>query len=97
MFVDFTADWCATCKVNELTSLRSADVAAAFAEVNAAYLVGDWTNHNADIAQVLAEHDTAGVPLYLVYSARGGEPEKLPQVLTTGIVKAALKRAAGKS
>jgi len=97
VFVDFTADWCATCKVNELTSLRSADVAAAFAEVNAAYLVGDWTNHNADIAQVLAEHDTAGVPLYLVYSARGGEPEKLPQVLTTGIVKAALKRAAGKS
>ncbi|MEI7932426.1 MAG: thioredoxin family protein, partial [Alphaproteobacteria bacterium] len=94
VFVDFTADWCITCKVNEKTSLSSAGVAAAFTQANAAYLVGDWTNRNADIAKVLAEHDTAGVPLYLMYPAGGGEPEKLPQFLTEGIVKAALQKAA---
>ncbi len=97
VFVDFTADWCATCKVNEVTSLHSASVAAAFAQANAAYLVGDWTNHDAAIAKVLAEHDTLGVPLYLVYPAKGGEPEKLPQLLTEGIVKTALKRASGRA
>jgi thiol:disulfide interchange protein/DsbC/DsbD-like thiol-disulfide interchange protein len=97
VFVDFTADWCITCKVNETTSLSSAGVAQAFASTNAAYLVGDWTNRNADIAKVLAEHNTAGVPLYLVYPAGGGDPEKLPQFLTEGIVKTALQKAAKKT
>ncbi len=97
VFVDFTADLCATCKVNEAVSLSSAGVAAAFTDANAAYLVGDWTNHNAEIAKVLAQHDTLGVPLYLVYPAKGGEPEKLPQLLSEGVVKAALKRASGKA
>ena len=95
VFVDFTADWCITCKVNEGTSLSSAGVAAAFTENNAAYLVADWTNRDEAIAKALAEHGRASVPLYLMYGPKG-EPEVLPQMLTEGVVKAALTRAAAK-
>ena len=95
VFVDFTADWCVTCKVNEKTSLASKGVADAFVAANAAYLVADWTNRDATIAAALAEHDRAGVPLYLMYPANGGAPKILPQLLTEGLVKAALKEAAG--
>jgi thiol:disulfide interchange protein DsbD len=86
VFVNFTAAWCVTCKVNEIAALTSPRVTQAFAEANVAYLVGDWTNRDDAIAQALAEHGRAGVPLYLYYPADGGEPVVLPQVLTEGLV-----------
>ena len=48
----------------------------------------------ARFAAELARHGRSGVPLYLVYPANGGEPEVLPQLLTVGMVSAALERAA---
>lgn len=97
VLVNFTAAWCVTCQVNEGAALSSPAVADAIAKAHAVYLKGDWTNQDAAIAAALAEHGRAGVPLYLVYPAGGGEPEVLPQLLTPGIVKAALDRAAAKN
>jgi thiol:disulfide interchange protein len=96
VMVNFTAAWCVTCQVNEGAALSSPTVADTLARTKAVYLKGDWTNQDAAIAAALAEHGRAGVPLYLVYPAGGGEPEVLPQLLTPGIVKAALERAAAK-
>ena len=78
------------------TSSSASSFAAAsdaFAAKGVTYLVGDWTNRNADIAAALAEHGRAGVPLYLVYPAGGGEAAVLPQILTEDVVLAALKTA----
>ena len=52
---------------------RPARVAEAFKRTNAAYLKGDWTNRDAEIAAALAAQGRAGVPLYLVYPAKGGD------------------------
>ena len=93
VFVNFTADWCVTCKVNERTSLSSAATAAAFEAANAVYLVGDWTLRDDAIAAELERHGRSGVPLYLAYPAGGGAPVVLPQLLTEGAVTAALKKA----
>jgi thiol:disulfide interchange protein DsbD len=95
VFVNFTAAWCVTCQVNERLALGSPEVAKALAEVGGVYLKADWTNHNAEIAKLLAEHGRAGVPLYLVYGSGGGDPKVLPQLLTPGQVASAI-RAAGK-
>jgi len=97
VFVDFTAAWCITCQVNEQVALSSPRVADAFAQADAAYLKADWTRRDPAIAQALAEHGRAGVPLYLVYDARGGEPAVLPQVLTEGTVISAVRKAARRS
>ncbi|MFC7691993.1 thioredoxin family protein [Paeniroseomonas aquatica] len=43
VFVNLTAAWCITCKVNEQLVLRTDPVQAAFAGRNLAYLKGDWT------------------------------------------------------
>jgi thiol:disulfide interchange protein DsbD len=86
VFVNFTAAWCVTCKINEAAALTKPNVARAFAEANVAYLVGDWTNRDDAIAEALAEHGRAGVPLYLYYPADGGEPVVLPQVLSEALV-----------
>ena len=55
------------------------------------YMVVDWTNYDAEIAEFLARYGRNGVPLYLVYSGEAGaEPQILPQLLTPGIVLDAL-------
>jgi thiol:disulfide interchange protein DsbD len=94
VLVNFTADWCLSCKTNEATALSSRRVARALERANAAYLVADWTRRDAAIAAELAHHGRSGVPLYLAYPADGGEPEVLPQLLTEGQVIASLDRAA---
>jgi thiol:disulfide interchange protein len=95
IFVDFTARWCATCQVNKRLALESDEVKKAFADLNVVFLVADWTNRDAVIAEALAEHDRAGVPLYLVYPATGGPAVVLPQMLSPGLVVKAVKDAAG--
>jgi len=95
VLVEFTADWCVTCKINEGTSLATARTARTLAETNTAYLVGDWTRRDDAIAEELARHGRSGVPLYLLYPAGGGAPRILPQILTEGLVVEALKDAAG--
>jgi thiol:disulfide interchange protein/DsbC/DsbD-like thiol-disulfide interchange protein len=86
VFVDFTAAWCVTCKVNEATTLQTTAVRNAFRRHEITYLVGDWTNRNADIAKALAEHGRAGVPLYLYYPPGNGAPVVLPQILSEAVI-----------
>jgi thiol:disulfide interchange protein DsbD len=93
VFVNLTAAWCITCKVNEQLVLRTTPVQAAFATGDIAYLKGDWTRGDAAIGALLREHGREGVPLYLVYPAGGGAPQLLPQVLTEGIVLRAVAAA----
>lgn len=96
VFVNYTAAWCVTCQVNEKVALSTQGVADALRRTGAVYLKADWTRKDADIAAELAAHGRAGVPLYLVYPAGGGEPAVLPQLLTEGIIAKALGKAAGK-
>jgi thiol:disulfide interchange protein len=94
VMVDFTADWCVTCKVNEKTALGGQRLADAFKAQDAVLLKADWTRRDATIAAALAEHGRAGVPLYLVYPKGGGAPVILPQLLTEGLVIEAVEKAA---
>jgi len=94
VMVDFTADWCVTCKVNEGTALKGQRLVDAFKASDAVLLRADWTKRDAVIAAALAEHGRAGVPLYLVYPKGSGEPVILPQLLTEGLVIEAIEKAA---
>lgn len=89
IFVNFTADWCLTCKVNEKAVLGRDSMRREFEKRNVAELVGDWTRPDPVITQALARFGRSGVPLYLVYP-EGGEPQLLPQILTAEIVIEAL-------
>lgn len=97
VFVNFTAAWCITCLANERVALSRQEVKDAFAQLGIVYLKADWTNRNAVIAQALAEHGRAGVPLYLFYPGRAdAQAEILPQLLTPDSLIAAAERAAGR-
>ena len=96
VFVNMTADWCVTCKANERAVLATEAFRAARERTGAVYLKGDWTNVDPAITAYLAEHGAVGVPFYAVYPADGGAPEVLPNLLTSGLVEAALARAAAR-
>jgi thiol:disulfide interchange protein DsbD len=93
VFVDFTAAWCITCQVNERVALSSPAIAQTFARAGATYMKADWTSRDPAITRALADHGRAGVPLYLVYPAKG-EPKVLPQLLSEGMVREAIETAA---
>jgi len=90
IFVDFTAAWCVTCKVNEKLVLNTTKVQTLFEETDTAFLVADWTNKDDEIAAELATYGRAGVPLYLVYSNNSVSPVILPQTLTYKVIKEAI-------
>ena len=90
IFVNFTADWCLTCKVNERAVLSRDSVRDAFAKQHVAEMVGDWTRPDPVITQALARFGRSGVPLYLVYR-EGGEAQVLPQILTPELLIEALQ------
>ena len=86
VFVDFTADWCLTCKVTEATVLNTGTVQNLFSTTKTTLFQADWTSQNPEITQELARHNRKGVPLYLLYLPNK-EPEILPQLLTPGLLK----------
>ena len=90
VFVDMTADWCITCKVNEKAVLHTDAFTQLLKETGTVYLVGDWTNQDPAISAYLDQYDTPGVPLYVVYPDGAGEGRKLPQLLTHDIMRKAL-------
>lgn len=92
VFVDFTAAWCVTCKVNERLVLNTQLTKALFAETGTVKMIADWTNKDDAIAQELARHGRSGVPLYLVYRADNNavNPQVLPQVLSQSVLEDAL-------
>ncbi|RZJ98092.1 MAG: thiol:disulfide interchange protein [Brevundimonas sp.] len=92
VLINFTADWCVTCKINERTSLTSPGVKRAMSRTNAVYLVGDWTRRDDAITAELERRGRSGVPLYLLYRPGQAEPEVLPQLLTEGVVVEALEK-----
>jgi thiol:disulfide interchange protein/DsbC/DsbD-like thiol-disulfide interchange protein len=94
-FVDLTAAWCVTCLVNERVALDQAAVRDGFRRAGVTYLVGDWTRADPDITAYLKSHGRDGVPLYVFYPPRGGQPVTLPQILTPGLVLSTIGASAG--
>ena len=95
VFLDFTAAWCLSCQFNERAVLRSSDVENALRAHNFVLLKADWTNGDPVITQKLASLGRAGVPTYVLYPANAGSaPDVLPELLTKGLVLAAIERDA---
>jgi thiol:disulfide interchange protein len=98
VFINFTAEWCWTCKVNERTVLTDAAVRAKFAQMDMALVKADWTNPNPEIAALLQAFGRSGVPLYVILPAgQADQPLILPEIITTGILLEKLEEAAAVS
>jgi thiol:disulfide interchange protein len=91
VFINMTADWCLSCKVNERTTLSRESFVELLQSTGTVYLKGDWTNEDPAISAFLKQHNAVGVPLYVYFPAGGAPGRKLPAVLTPDLVAEALK------
>ncbi len=92
-FVDFTADWCITCKFNERTAIDTPGVRRLLAEKRVVPIRADWTNANPEITAALKKFGRVGVPFYVIYPAdSAADPIVLPELLTEQILIDALNK-----
>jgi len=67
VFVDVTADWCITCKVNKSRVLNQPDVRAALKADDVVLLRGDWTQPDPAIGEFLRRRDRVAIPFNQIY------------------------------
>jgi len=91
VFVDFTAAWCLTCKVNERLALGTRVVRDRLRQLGVTTLKADWTTRDPEIERALAAFGRNSVPLYVLYHRNASAtPAVLPTLLTPSIVLEAL-------
>lgn len=90
-FVDFTADWCVSCQVNERVALDHPDGRAALTASGLTLLKADWTRRDPAVTAALESLGRAGLPVYAIYRP-GRPPRLLPTVLTPGLLVKGLQR-----
>ena len=85
VFINFTADWCITCKVNEAVALKTSKVSKLLMDKNITYMEADWTRKDPIISSALEKYGRTGLPLYLLFPSKG-DPLILPEILTEDIL-----------
>ncbi len=95
VYVNVTADWCLTCKLNERLVLGRDPVASRLAETGVVAMRGNWTRPDEGIARYLAGFGRYGIPFDAVYGPANPLGTALPELLTAEVVMAALARAGG--
>ena len=71
VFIDFTAKWCFTCKINEKLVLDTEDFRQLVNDNNIKLLIGDWTKRDELIGSFLRQNGLVGVPAYFIIKKDG--------------------------
>lgn len=93
VFVDVTADWCITCKVNKAAVVERGAVAQRLNGANIVAMKADWTKPDDGIAAYLASFGRYGIPFNAVYGPAAPTGIALSELLTEAEVLAALDKA----
>ncbi|MDR3000676.1 MAG: thioredoxin family protein [Fibromonadaceae bacterium] len=92
VWVNGTADWCITCKVNEKAVFENERVKEAFAAIPIVKMQADYTKPNSEALKFFETYGRSAVPFDLLLSSHG-EPILLPEILTPDIVVEVLEKA----
>ena len=94
VLVDFTADWCPTCKYNEKTVLNTTRIKGVVDQAHVVTLKADLTRYSDDVTAALHALGSRSIPIYAIFSAeRPHEPLVLRDLITKRQVIEALDMA----
>ena len=92
VFLDITADWCATCQFNKVNVLNSNNVIEVFKENKITLIRADWTRPNKEINIFLEKFNRFGIPFNAFFSNNFPDGILLSELLSEKeIVKAIIK------
>ncbi len=89
VFIDFTAKWCFTCKVNEKLVLDTDEFKFFVQANNLKLLIGDWTKRDEVIGNFLLKQGLVGVPAYFIQK-KDGTLISLGETITIDKIQSAL-------
>lgn len=95
VFMDFTAEWCASCKANEKAFLETDTVRTALLKTGILPMKADMTNENEELNDLLEKLGRNGIPVYVIWFPDGSY-DLLPAVITAEMVQTHLEDAAKK-
>ena len=82
VLVDFSADWCMTCKYNLATAIETSKVKAEIERNRVVPLLADWTDGSPEIKLMLESLQSKSIPVLAVFPPiRSGNPLPEPIVL----------------
>ena len=67
IFIDITADWCATCQFNKINVINSEEIKEYFEKFDVIKVQGDWTKPNKKIENYLKSFGKFGIPFNVIY------------------------------
>ena len=91
VWVNGTADWCITCKVNEKAVFENERVKEAFAAIPIIKMQADYTKPNSEALKFFETYGRSAVPFDLLLTSQR-EPVLLPEILTADMVIEALSK-----
>jgi thiol:disulfide interchange protein len=94
VLIDFTADWCPNCKLNELLALNTARTADLVRRNGITALLADFTRQDPEVRAWLGKFNSVSVPLTVILPAdRPTQPILLRDTYRQGTLLAALEQA----
>jgi suppressor for copper-sensitivity B len=96
VFVDVTADWCITCKINKAFVIERQEVAGRLSS-DVVPLRADWTKPDPEITRFLHDHGRFGIPFNIVFGPAAPDGIALSEILSPSSVLAAFNDAAARS
>jgi thiol:disulfide interchange protein len=94
VMVDFTADWCLTCKTNLKFAINRPDVLKMVQSNGIVPLLADWTDGSPEIKEMLGALESNSIPVVAIFPA--GHPDEaivLRDLISQGKLLEALKTA----
>ena len=91
VFIDITADWCVTCKVNKLLVLNSREFKDIAKNNKLILMRGDWTKPDNQITQFLQKANRYGIPFNAIYNIEHPEGIIFSELLTITAIKDAIQ------
>ena len=82
IFLDITADWCATCQFNKVNVINKNDTLDLFKKNNIILVKADWTKPDKRINEFLNEYSKFGIPFNAFYSKNYPDGVVLSELLS---------------
>ncbi len=94
VMVDFTADWCLTCKTNLKFAINTPGVLDVIRSNNVVPLLADWTDGSQEIKDMLSTLESNSIPVVAIFPAdRPNEAFVLRDLISQSRLVDALKQA----
>ena len=92
IFIDITADWCATCQFNKINVLNSKIIQDLFIKNKIVKVRGDWTKPNLIVENFLQKYNRFGIPFNIMYSKKNSSGIIFSEILSEDELIKAIKK-----